>query len=72
MALIGKTYKQIQAESEKDYQKLKKRAENSDCMKFTMTIPKHLHLQFKTKLLRDRRNMKEFFIEMMNNYIEKD
>jgi hypothetical protein len=59
-------------DKEQEYQKLKKRAESMDCMKFTMTIPTHIHKRFKKKLLNESKGMKEYLMEAILKYLERD
>lgn len=72
MALIGKTMEQIKAEKEREYQKRKKQMENKDVMTYTLRIPTHINLKFKSKLLKERKNMREVLLKAINDYIEND
>lgn len=57
-------------DKEKEYQKLKKRAENQDIVQYPLRIPTHIHTKFKTKLTKERKNIREVVLKMIMEYIE--
>lgn len=69
MALIATTSSQIKAEKESRYQKMKKLAQNKDVVQYPLRIPAHIHTKLKTKLSSQRKNLRQFMMEKINEYL---
>jgi hypothetical protein len=69
MALILSPNKE---DKDKQYKKLKKQMENMDIVRYTIRIPTHIHTKFKTRLSAQRKTMKDFIMEMILKYLDKE
>lgn len=50
--------------------RLKNKMLTSDCVKFSLNIPRHLHTKFKTKASENRTDMKTVLLASVLNYLE--
>jgi hypothetical protein len=66
MAFIdsGKTF-----DTKENHRKLSGRVENREVSSYLLRIPPKLHHQVKIKLSKEKKNMKEILIEMLEKYI---
>lgn len=69
MALIPSPNKH---DKEKEYQKLKNRMENMDIVRYTLSIPVHIHEKVRHKLISEKKNMKELIMKTLIEYIDDD
>lgn len=59
-------------EAERQRERLKKRMQNSDTVKYTMNIPTKLHIAVKRKAIMERTTIKDVIMGYLLNYIEKE
>lgn len=62
---------QAKIEKEKRYERLKKQMQNSDCLKFSMNIPRQIHKKFKAAACSEGKDMKEILMDNIMKYLEK-
>lgn len=52
--------------------KLKQKMLTSDCVKFSLNIPRHIHTKFKMKAAEDGKEMKDVLLPIILKYIGND
>lgn len=58
-------------EKEKRYEKLKQQMRNSDCVKFSVNIPRQIHKKLKSAAAAEGKDMKEVLLELTEIYLQK-
>jgi hypothetical protein len=58
-------------EKEKRMERLRKQMLNSDCVKFTMNVPRQIHKKFKTAAASEGKDMKTVIMDNILKYLEK-
>lgn len=58
-------------EKEKRYEKLKKQMLNSDCVKFSVNIPRQIHKKLKSAAAGEGKDMKTVIMDNILKYLEK-
>lgn len=50
--------------------RLRKEIEYTNCVRFTIRIPRHLHKQFKAKVSAEGKEMRDIVMESIYNYLK--
>jgi len=58
-------------EKEKRYERLKKQMLNSDCVKFSINIPRQIHKKLKSHSAAEGKEMKQVIMDNVLKYLEK-
>lgn len=59
-------------EKERRHEKLKRRMQNINAVKFSVNIPRHIHTAFKSAVASERTDMKTVLMAYILKYIEKN
>lgn len=58
-------------EKEKRMERLRKQMQNSDCVKFSVNIPRQIHKKLKTAASSEGKDMKDVIMDNILKYLEK-
>jgi hypothetical protein len=58
-------------EKEKRMDRLRKQMQNSDCIKYSINIPRQIHKKLKTAAASEGKDMKEVIMDNILKYLEK-